>query len=82
MSGNQILLENYSPEWEKVTGDIIFTKNCTQYEGTNADECIRYNSLLESKMILTGNEMLCYDAGVKDGQIVWGGRDMYEFKRV
>ena len=82
MSGNHILLENYTPEWEKVTGDIIFTKNGTQYEGTNADECIRYNALLESKMVLTGNEMLCYDCGLQEGKITWGGRDLYKFKRV
>ena len=82
VSGNYITLENYTPQWEeKITGGIIFTKRGTQYEGTNADDCFKYESRLESKMILTGNEILCYDAGVKEGKIVWGGKDMYEFKR-
>lgn len=83
VSGNYITLENYTPEWEeKIAGGIVFTKKGTQYEGTNADECIKYESRLESKMILTGNEILCYDAGVKNGEIVWGGKDLYTFKRV
>jgi hypothetical protein len=83
VSGNYITLENYTPEWkEKTTGGIIFTKRGTQYEGTNADDCFKYESRLESKMILTGNEILCYDAGVKEGKIVWGGKDLYTFKQV
>ena len=83
VSGNYITLENYTPEWgEKIAGGIVFSKNGTQYEGTNADECIKNESRLESKMILTGNEILCYDAGVKNGQITWGGKDLYKFKRV
>ena len=83
VSGNYITLENYAPEWkEKIPGDIVFSKRGTQYEGTNADECIKNESRLESKMILTGNEILCYDAGVKNGQITWGGKDLYKFKRV
>jgi len=82
MSGNQILMQNYTPDWEKVTGDIIFTKNGTQYEGTNADVCIRYNAVLESKMILTGDQIMCYDCGLQEGKITWGGRDLYEFKKL
>ena len=83
VSGNYITLENHTPEWkEKTTGGIIFTKRGTQYEGTNADDCFKYESRLESKMILTGNEILCYDAGVKEGKIVWGGKDLYTFKQV
>jgi hypothetical protein len=83
MSGNYITLENYTPEWEeKIAGGIVFSKNGTRYEGTNADDCFKYESKLESKMVLTGDQILCYDAGVKEGKIVWGGKDLYEFKRV
>lgn len=81
-SGNDIILENYTPEWEKITGGIIFNKIGNQFEGKNNDECIRHNALLESKMILTGKEIHCYDSGVKEGKIVWGGKDLYTFKRV
>jgi hypothetical protein len=32
-------------------------------------------------MTLTGKEVICYDAGIKDNKVVWGGRDLYIFEK-
>lgn len=80
--GNNIIVRNFDDNWDKYPCDMIFTRTATTWEGTNYGDCQLHEATMETKMTLTGTEVLCYDAGVKDGKIVWGGKDLYTFKRV
>ena len=81
ISDNNIIVRNYDANWEKHPSDIIFTKQEFTWEGQNLGECIIYDATLESRMTLTNDQVICYDAGIKDGKIVWGGRDLYIFEK-
>lgn len=81
ISGNNIIVRNYDANWEKYPCDMIFSRTSTSWEGTNHEECILYDARMETKMTLTGNQVLCYDAGIKNGEIVWGGKDLYIFEK-
>ena len=80
--GNNIIVRNFDDNWDKYPCDMIFTRTANTWEGTNHGDCQLLGATMETKMTLTGTEVLCYDAGVKDGKIVWGGKDLYTFKRV
>jgi len=77
-----ILVKNYTMNWEKYPCDMLFAYVDTLWEGVNYGECIVNDAKLESRITLTKDKILCYDAGVKDDKIVWGGRDMYVFDKL
>lgn len=79
--GDNIIVRNFDIDWNKHPSDIIFEKREFTWEGKNLGECIIYDAVLESKMTLTGKEVICYDAGIKDDKVVWGGRDLYIFEK-
>lgn len=80
--GNYILVKQYDTDWNYRDCDIIFNKNGSNWEGQNKGVCIVKDAELETRMTLTGLQIMCYDAGIKNGQIAWGGRDLYIFDRV
>lgn len=81
VNNSNIIVENYDTNWQKYPCDMIFSRNTSTWEGSNYGECILHNAQLESKVTLTGNQALCYDAGIRDNKIVWGGRDLYIFEK-
>ena len=82
ISDNNIIVRNYTANWEKYPCDMLFTYVDASWEGVNCGECIVKGAKLESKITLTNdNKAICYDAGIKDGKIIWGGRDLYIFEK-
>jgi hypothetical protein len=81
-NNNYIIVHQYDINKNPRNCDIVFHKNGSNWEGQNCGVCIVKDAELETKMILTGLQMMCYDAGIKNGQIAWGGRDLYIFDKV
>ena len=80
VSGNNIIVRNYDADWEKYPCDMIFERTASSWEGTNYEPCILHDAQMETKMTLTGNQVLCYDAGIKNGEIIWAEKTYISLK--
>ena len=83
VSSNQIMMMCYNSNWEHRSGcDVLFTKQGSYWVGKLQGECIVRGARLDSHVRLTRDRYECYDAGRnQQGKIVWGGTDVYIFKR-
>lgn len=83
ISPTQVIMECYNSNWEHRSGcDVLFTKQGSYWVGKIQGECMVRGARLDSYIRLTNNRYECYDAGYNsNGKLVWGGTDVYIFKR-
>lgn len=83
ISDSEVNLECYDSNWSHRTGcDAVFKLQGKHWVASVPGKCMVRNALLDSYVRLTGDRYECYDAGRNTkGDIVWGGTDIYIFKR-
>lgn len=80
---DNIIVETYDMDWTKRDGCAILFKSVHDgWVGQNNGTCIVRDAVLKSQVHLTKKLLKTWDAGYKDGKIVWGGTKFYEFGRI
>ena len=78
ISDTQVIVENI----DNRDCDMICTFDGVSWNGDVGLDCRIRDAKVESYFCLTESTIECYDIGLRDGTVIFGGRDPYSFYKL